>query len=241
MSDYTLHLGDCVPLMKAMADEFIDCVLVDPPYGIDYQSARRTDKSQWKPKIANDKEPFLDWLPDAFRVTKAGGALVCFYRWDVEKEFKEAIEAAGFTLKSQIIWDKVVHGMGDLNGAFAPRHENMLFATKGNFSFWSYRPQDVIRCQRVHAEQLVHPNEKPISLLAQLIEPIVPRGGTVLDCCMGSGTTIVAAIQLGRKAIGIEIDATHFQTAKSNIEQAALQPRLFTDEPKPQPVQEELL
>ena len=58
-----------------------------------------------------------------------GGGMACFVRYDVEHDFRRAMEMAGFMVKGQIIWDKVVHGMGDLKGAFAPCHENVIFAT----------------------------------------------------------------------------------------------------------------
>ncbi len=54
--------GDCLEILPTLPDGCADLVLTDPPYGIDYQSARRTDRVQWKPKIANDKAPCLDWL-----------------------------------------------------------------------------------------------------------------------------------------------------------------------------------
>lgn len=56
----------------------IDAIIADPPYGIDYQSAWRTDRRQWKPKIANDLAPCIGWLPDAFRLLKEGGGVIVF-------------------------------------------------------------------------------------------------------------------------------------------------------------------
>ena len=224
---YTLHLGDCLEIMPTLQAGSIDAIITDPPYGIDYQSARRTDKTQWKPKINNDKEPFLAWLPEAYRVTKDGGALICFCRWDVEGEFKKEIEKAGFEVKSQIIWDKVIHGMGDLESSFAPQHENIWFATKGKFKFHNYRPKSVIRCSRVPAEDMIHPNEKPVSLFSSLIEPLVTTKGIVLDCFMGSGNSGVASRRLDRNYIGIDNDPKHFGNAEKRIKQATLQPSLF--------------
>jgi DNA modification methylase len=61
IGDCTLYLGDCLEIMKSIPDKSVDAVITDPPYGIDYQSAWRTDKLQWKPKIQNDATPFLGW------------------------------------------------------------------------------------------------------------------------------------------------------------------------------------
>jgi site-specific DNA-methyltransferase (adenine-specific) len=137
----------------------VDAVITDPPYGIDFQSNMRDKRL---PKIANDKRPFIWFLHDAYRVTKDGGCCICFCRWDTEDVFRMAMEAAGFRIKSQLVWDRVNHGMGDLRGAFAPRHDVMWFGTKGKFAFHDGRPASVIPARRVSGTHLVHPNEKPI-------------------------------------------------------------------------------
>lgn len=102
-----------------MPDESVNAIITDPPYGINYVS-------QTGARIKNDKAPFIWFLYDAFRVLKSGGTLLCFTRWDVEQTFIDAIELAGFRVKSEVIWDKVYHGMGDTKAAFAPAHENMI-------------------------------------------------------------------------------------------------------------------
>jgi DNA modification methylase len=79
---YQLFNGDCLEELKKVADGSVDLVLTDPPYGMDYQSARRTDKHQWKPKIANDKLPFIWWIKQAAEKLKDGGALISFCRFD---------------------------------------------------------------------------------------------------------------------------------------------------------------
>jgi site-specific DNA-methyltransferase (adenine-specific) len=72
-----------------------------------------------------------------------------------------AMEAAGFRIRSQLVWDRVNHGRGDLRAAFAPRHDVMWFGTKGKFAFHDGRPASVLPAPRVPAQHLVHPNEKP--------------------------------------------------------------------------------
>ena len=124
---------------------------------------------------------------------------------------------AGFIPKMQVIWDKEIHGMGDLKGDYAPLHENIIFATKGRFIFPGKRPKSVIHCQRVSAEKLVHPNEKPIELLKQLIEEITIEGQTVLDAFLGSGATALAALETHRNFIGIELDETYYKIAQERI------------------------
>lgn len=209
--------GDCLEEMKKIPDGSVDAIVCDPPYGIDFQSAWRIDKTQWKPKIANDKSPFTAWTDEAFRVMKDGTGLLCFTRWDTEQAFRDALTASGFKCKQQLIWDKVVHGMGDLKGDFASQHENIIFAVKGRFIFPGKRPKSIFRTQRVTPNDLVHPNEKPTELLENLVTPITKEGDTVLDMFLGSGVTGVACKNLNRNFIGIELDGDYFAIAKERI------------------------
>lgn len=214
----SLHHGDCLELMKQIPDASIDLVLTDPPYGMDYQSARRTDKSKRFNKIANDKKPFIWFLYDAFRVLKDGGSIACFSDWKNQEHWKQAILIAHFDIKSQVIWDRRVHGMGDLKKSFGPQHDVIWFATKGAFEFAGKRPKSVMSHQRISGDKLVHPNEKPIQLNQGLIESLSREGDTILDPFMGSGSTGVAARNLNRKFIGIEKDEAYFKIAKKRIE-----------------------
>ena len=226
MPEVKLIHGDCLQVMRGMDDNSVDAVIGDPPYGIDYQSARRSDKSLWKPKIENDKQPFLGWGNDVNRIVKS--TVHIFYRWDVQGEFEKELQQSGLNLKSQIIWDKVIHGMGDLKGEYAPQHENIFFATKSGFFFHGKRPSTIIRQKRVLPDKLTHPNEKPVPLIAKLILDCTRPGDTILDPFMGSGTTGVACVQTGRNFIGIEIDEKYYAIAQRRIKDALQQPNLFT-------------
>lgn len=226
---FELFNDDCLRALPDIPTETVDAVITDPPYGIAYQSAWRTDKAKRHAPIANDGQPFIWWLADAFRVTRDGGALLCFCRWDVQEAFRQAIQWAGYSVQSQVIWDRESHGMGDLNASFAPRHDVIWFATKGRFVFPGLRPQSVINQMRLDGNSLVHPNEKPVGLMRKLIRSVTPEGGTVLDPFMGSGATGVAAIEEGYRFIGMELDPGHFRTAQSRIQSAR---HLFV-EPQP--------
>jgi DNA modification methylase len=217
-----LRLGDCLEVMKTLPDESVDAIITDPPYGVDYQSNRRP-KDKQKPKIENDKRPFIWWLYDAYRVLRENGTLLCFCEWQYEDVWKMAIETAGFTIKSQVIWDRDWHGLGDLNGQFAPQHDIIWFATKGRFEFQNGRPKSVLRIRRIAAEDLVHPNEKPKALMQRLVEGTTGFGYSVLDPFMGSGVTGVVCDQTNRDFIGIEIEPTYYEIAKKRIEAAQQQ------------------
>ena len=216
----TLHLGDCLDVLRSLPDASVDAVITDPPYGISYQSARRTDKSQWKPKIAGDSQPFIWWLCDAARILKPGGALLCFCRWDVAESFRLAIGWADLKVRSQVIWDRVVHGAGDPAVSPAPCHDMIWYATKGRRVFHGKRPKSVVRSSRLSGTALVHPNEKPLGLMIDLAESYAAPGETVLDPFMGSGTTGVACVRTGRNFVGCEIDPKYHAIAQRRINEA---------------------
>lgn len=221
MSDWQIIQGDCLDVLRSMPDASVDAVVTDPPYGIDYQSARRTDESKRLPRIKNDQTPFVWFLKDAARVLRVGGRLLCFCRWDTAEAFRQAIAWSGLTIRAQIAWDREHHGMGDTRGSPSPRHDIVWYATNGRYEFASGRPSSVVRSQRISGQNLLHPNEKPVSLMASLAEHYSCGGETILDPFAGSGTTGVACVQTGRKFIGIEIDPGYCEIARKRIAEAA--------------------
>lgn len=169
--------GDCLDLLRQLPDSSVDLVLTDPPYGIDYQSSWRVDKEQRKPKILNDKKPFLAFIPELKRILKPTGCAMIFTRWDVQQAFIDEMERSGLHVRSVLIWDKLAHSMGDLKRAYGSRYESILFHSGDGFRFPGKRPQDVIACPRVAPNKLVHPNEKPVELLETLISQVTAGGG----------------------------------------------------------------
>lgn len=204
-----------------MKPNSIDAIITDPPYGIDYQSHQRTNRMA---KIPNDKAPFIWWLYDAYRILRdgenGGGVLICFTRWDVQQTFIDAMNLAGFSVRSEIVWYKMAHGAGDCKAQFAPAHENILFAIKGKYQFPQKRPVDVIPIPKVNSSKLLHPNEKPVELLESLIRSTTRPLSLILDPFAGSGPTLIAAEKTGRQFIGIEMEARHCDTIRGRFTEA---------------------
>ena len=223
----TIIQSDCLLVLKKLPSNSIDAIITDPPYGISYHGTRRKDKARWFNRIANDTAPYIWWLHDAARVLKPGGVLLCFTRYDTEEAFRFAIRLAGMEPKTQVIWDKGVHAVGDCRGDFGLRHENVIFAVKGRFAFPGRRPVSVLRVPRLASARLTHPNEKPVELLQQLVETTTRPGDLILDPFLGSGTTAVAAKTLGRRYIGVELDPGFIRAAKARV--AAIAPCTHTE------------
>lgn len=211
-----LYHGDCLIEMQKIKDKSVDCILTDPPYAIDFQSNRRPKEYRFK-KILNDKEPFIKFIKELPRVLKNSGCIFMFTRWDKQQYFIDELERNNLKVKNVLIWDKVIHGMGDLTGAFGSRYESIIFVSMENFTFPNKRYTDIIEYQRVDPVKLLHPNQKPVELLEELLKMVTVENDVVLDLFMGSGSSGVACKNTGRHFIGIEQDKKYFDIAKARI------------------------
>lgn len=215
-----LMLGDCLERMKEIETGSVDMILTDPPYGMDFQSNRRVVKDKFS-KIQNDKN--VDWLPDFLnecnRVMSENTSIYCFCSWHKIDLFKQEIEKV-FKIKNIIVWVKNNHGSGDLKGAYAPKHEFVIYAHKGRSLFRNKRVPDVMEFPKIHSSKLQHPTEKNVNMLELFIKNNSDKCQVVLDPFMGSGSTGVAAKNLNRDFIGIELDEGYFNIAQQRISDA---------------------
>lgn len=211
IGDCRLILGDCTEILPTLGRA--DAVVTDPPYGL----GKRMQGGTWGAKDNNRG----------------------FLRWDLEarQEWVDAILSLDAPAiiwggnyfrvppsRCWLIWNKInsVPTMADFEQAWT------------NFD----RPSKRIDLN-VGRVEYGHPTQKPLRLMEWCLG-FLPDAQTILDPFMGSGTTLVACANLGRRGIGIEIDPEYFDIACKRIEAAYAQPRLF-DEPAPKAKQEALL
>ena len=100
---------------------------------------------------------------------------------------------------------------------------NRAVQTVGNMKY----PQSILSFAKPHSSVAIHPTEKPVELLKYLIRTYSDPGETILDFCMGSGSTGVAAIETGRRFVGVEINEAYFRQAEKRIAAAHYQPDVF--------------
>jgi len=221
IGDATLYLGDCMDILQTLGK--VDAVITDPPYGINENSKKVASRGKLAaPKNYGD----FDWdkapPPDALiELIRSKGQYQAFFGGNY------------FTLPPTscwLVWDK-------LNG------DNDFADCELAWTNW---PKAVRRLAwrwngmiRQGNEERYHPTQKPLEVMKWVIE-LCPKAGTILDPFMGSGTTGVASIQLGRKFIGIEREPKYFDIACKRIEQAVAQGQLFAPKPMKQ-VQEALI
>ncbi len=202
-SAVTIYHGDAREIVLEVG--VTEMIITDPPYGINYQSAWRTEW-QRKPKIQGDMA-FPQWV---FTI-HCTVAMFIFCRWDILCDLPNP--------KSFIVWDKCRHSMGDLAHEYGRQWEAIAFYPKKDHSFIR-RPIDIIRAPCVSPYHLMHPNEKPVEVITPLI---TAHNGNILDPFMGIGTTLRAAKDLGRKAIGIEIEERYCEIAAKRMAQEVFQ------------------
>jgi site-specific DNA-methyltransferase (adenine-specific) len=221
LGNATLYHGDCLEILPTLGK--VDAVVTDPPYGISYISAWR--KCGPTEMLQNDDSAPVESVAMLAELIADTGALYLATRFDVAAQWNEAIRDAGLTLKTPIYWDKGNHTSGDLEGDFGAQVEIFLFAHKGRHKLRGKRLANLWHIPRDVAGD--HPTPKPVPLMERMIGVSTDDGQTILDPFMGSGTTGVACMNLGRKFIGIEIEKKYFDIACERIDQAQRQARLF--------------
>ena len=235
MNQIQIKRGDCLELMKEIPNESIDMILCDLPYG--------TTKNKWDSVI-----PLNKLWKSYERIIKDNGAIVLFsqmpfsaelvhsnlklfkYEWIWEKDNGTGfLNAKKMPLKIHenilVFYKKLPLYNPQMRTGFKPykckqgRHSTNYGAyeqghiTESNGERY---PIDIIKFKK---DSGLHPTQKPVELLEYLIKTYTNENETVLDNCMGSGSTGVACINTNRNFIGYELDEHYFQIAKERLEQ----------------------
>ena len=197
-----LH-GDCIPMMRQLPAASVDFILTDPPYLVNYRD--RSHRS-----IQNDIA--ADWLKPAFmqayRVLRPNSFLASFYGWTKTDLFMGAWRNAGFRIVGHLVFRKRYTSK---SGFLRYQHEQAYLLAKGKPDVPEHPIADVI--DMPYSGNALHPTQKSVTALLPLIEAFSQEGQVVLDPFCGSGSTLVAAAQLKRRFLGIELDRKHYDAA----------------------------
>lgn len=236
----TLKKGDCLELMKDIPDGSVDMILCDLPYGTTscaWDEIIPFDKlwEQYERVIKDNgaivltaKQPFTSEL------VKSN---IKLFRYEViwekdkgtdfgnsNKKILNAHENILFFYKKQPTYNKVMFkGKPYTKKNNRNNGEDDLNFKSDNSGIWINKgertPKSVLKFARdnIHAGKNLHPTQKPVALFEYLIKTYTNEGETVLDNCMGSGTTGVACKNLNRNFIGYELDDEYFEIAKERI------------------------
>jgi site-specific DNA-methyltransferase (adenine-specific) len=206
-----IHTGDCIDVMQEMPSHSVDCVITDPPYLVNYKSS---DGRGYR----NDNPQDDSWLKPVFaqvyRVLKQDTFCVSFYGYFKAEAFLAAWRQAGFDPIGHFVWVKPYASAEKFVRYY---HEQAYLLAKGSPSKPKHRLPDVLEWRYTGNE--LHPTQKPVMAILPLVMAFSAKGDIVLDPFAGSGTTAVAAQELGRRFIGIELDPIYAAKAQERVRQ----------------------
>ena len=239
MNEIKLYNGDCYQILKDMNTQIkVDAIITDIPY---FQVVENDWDNQWR-----DLSDYLDWCNSCFNycynLLKENGSLLIFTGRQYNRKICNELDKT-FYEKRIIIWARKRAFNNTRGKALASGYEPICYYTKNekNYTFNnikikvdSKRPEyttgylkdgitlsdvwsDIPALPHNSKEKVNHPTQKPIKLMERCVEMITNKGDTVLDFCMGSGSTGVACKNLNRNFIGIELDKTYFDIAEKRI------------------------
>jgi site-specific DNA-methyltransferase (adenine-specific) len=217
----TLYLGDCIEILPALGP--VDVVITDPPYGIGFEYASYDDTRENLRELIGG----LFANRDAFGrvIVLCGPSQVHEYpasdwigaiAWNTTGSFGKF----GYSQWTPVLlYGEDLPGFGNVNGI--TKTDTYLINGGGSVGF-----------QRDKQSKL-HVCPKPLNIMERMVQRYTGAHEAVCDPFMGSGTTGVAAVNLGRQFIGIELDEGYFDLACRRIEEATKQQDLFFEKPKP--------
>ena len=241
---YKLYQGNCLEVMGSIPDKSIDMILCDLPYGT---TKNKWDeiipyKPLWEEynRIIKDRGAIVLFGQDKF-TAKTMLSNIKNHRYNLiwkkvlpsgflnanRMPLREHEDIMVFykklpTYNPQKVKGKPCHSKGKAVG-------NMSDVQLQNNNYGNYKcvqtngdmkfPTSILEFSKPHPSVSVHPTQKPVDLLEWLIKTYTNEGELVLDNCMGSGSTGIAALNTNRKFIGIELDEKYFNIAKQRIEE----------------------
>lgn len=215
----TIYHGDSLEILPTLRGSSIDLCVTDPPYVIGAVSAGNMGaKAGGWGDMMNSSRWFRDWFVMVRRLLKQDGALWSFCNWrSIPVAMKAAFDAE-WALASLLVWDKALLGPGP---QLRPAYEMVALLPMPEFQVPDRGISDLWRVPWQTVKPSGHPAEKPVELLSRII---LASGETrtILDPFMGSGSTLVAAKDLGRDVIGIEADERWCEIAANRCSQEVL-------------------
>ncbi len=232
----TIFHGDCLEILPQLPWDGADMVLADPPYAISVSGSRHVRASGEGSRTLDFFEGDADWPAQRRRVQKAlvgcvnaASPTASWYVWCGHRQMGDVVDyLESWGLKTRpYVWVKTCPAPAPPGSGWASAVELCVYAYPAGRT-WNMN--NGLHSNVVHADsfrhgnpdKLPHPTQKPISLVARQIEASSNLGDLILDPFMGSGTTLRAAKDLGRRAIGIEIEERYCEIAAKRLGQEVM-------------------
>jgi site-specific DNA-methyltransferase (adenine-specific) len=212
LGEHRVMCGDSTKrenVARLMSGDLAKLVVTDPPYGVDYQGGVFSKRD----KLAGDQTADLygPILKLAYEFSDAKAAVYLWHSDGKAVDVFAALDSAKYVRRITIIWNKNIAQFGALSAQYKQKHEpcHYLFK-KGESPRW-FGPTNETTVWDIDRNQTNehHPTEKPIGIMARPIQNSSEPTDIILDFFLGSGTTLIAAEQLGRKCYGMEISPSY--------------------------------
>lgn len=217
--------GDSLEKLKELDDKSVDALITDPPYGTNDKYGKNIKRGNHNTDFGTiewDKSLPLEFLNECYRVMKDDTWGFIFTDKKEITTIWNYLETVGFSPRNTFYWIKT-------NKAPTPRKnfkssiETAVVFTKGRTTIkWTGggNQNNYFECPFVIGKEKVnHPTQKPVKLIKHIINLVSNEGDVILDPFIGSGTTAVAALELNRDFVGIEIDDNNIDISKNRIEE----------------------
>ena len=229
--NYTIFNGNADYVYNYLVNNNIqvDHIITDPPYSISKKNNFSTMKNSKRKGVDFgiwDKDfDLTEWINKYTKLIKKNGSIIIFCSYRYISFIVDALEENDFEVKDFIEWKKSNPMPRNINRRYVQDTEFAVWAVKKNAKWIFNKPEDVpyLRSTFVTstvsgAERTIHPTQKSLDLMRQLIRIHTNKDDVILDMFLGSGTTGVAALMEHRKFIGIEISEQYFKIAHKRIE-----------------------
>jgi len=203
LGNHRLMCGDSTSIDSVnnlLQSKMADMVNTDPPYGISYQSNRRTKSAKFD--VLKNDDVFLDIAPVVHACSK--GWVFVWTSWKVLTKWIDQFDSFGYP-SNQVIWHKPGGGIGDLKKTFISDYETALVWHRGA-ELTGKRIGSVWKVGKDGAAEYKHPTQKPVALAEEAIDKTTKKGAVVLDLFGGSGSTLIACEKIGRINRSMELD-----------------------------------
>lgn len=234
----TIYQGDSFSILRTLSTASCDAVVTDPPYssgGVTLAAKQADPASKYQssgtakqyPAMlgdGKDQRAFtawaMLWLAECWRIAKAGAPLMMFTDWRQLPVMTDAMQGAGWLWLGIVVWNK--RSSRPQLGKFRQQCEYVLFGSKGRFVPAHKTCFPGVFDVPIITQRKVHLTSKPVPLVRELLA-ITPPDALVLDPFLGGGTTAVAALETGRRCIGIELSEEYAAIAKERCEKVQVQ------------------
>lgn len=223
--------GDTLAILHTLKANSFDAVITDPPYasGGRTQADKIKSTTQKYSSMKKDAPPPFDgdakdqrswtrwmaeWLSDARMLCKEGAPVCLFIDWRQLPAITDALQWAGWIWRGTAVWDK--GNSRPQRGRFRQQTEYIVWGSNGNMPISRPVPCLPGVFKYGNPSNRIHLTEKPLQLMRDVVK-ITEPGGLILDPFAGSGTTVIAAIMEGYRAIGIEMSKSYAALAEERI------------------------